>query len=87
MKASQTTANVSPDLNLPLLSHASVVLGKNSVAYKNSSVAALPGQLPPDKSCENVEDCNQIICNKDSAQLCSIPNFLTNEAHFSPSFV
>lgn len=85
MKASQATVNVSPDLNLPLLSHASVILGKNSVTYKNSNLG--PAQLPIDTKIENLEDCNQIVCDKDSAQLCSIPNFLTKEPSCSPSFV
>lgn len=68
LNASQPTTNVLPDPNLPLLSHASVVLGKSSVAYKNANIGSLPVQLPTEKLSENIESCNQAICDKDSAQ-------------------
>uniref|UniRef100_A0A2S2QU68 Leucine-rich repeats and immunoglobulin-like domains protein 1 n=1 Tax=Sipha flava TaxID=143950 RepID=A0A2S2QU68_9HEMI len=56
LNISQPTVNVSPDPNLPLLSHGSVVLGKNSVVYKNANIGSLPVQLPAEKLSENIEE-------------------------------
>jgi hypothetical protein len=68
LNISQPTVNVSPDPNLPLLSHGSVVLGKNSVVYKNANIGSLPVQLPAEKLSENIEGCDEVICDKDSVQ-------------------
>ncbi|XP_025208632.1 leucine-rich repeats and immunoglobulin-like domains protein 3 isoform X2 [Melanaphis sacchari] len=79
-KLNNNVGNLSPEINLPLLTHASVVLGENSVTYKNSKTAI---QLPTAKPNETVED-QTTKCDKSSERPCSKPTPLPNETQNSP---
>lgn len=53
-------------MTLPLLSHATVIIGENSVKYKNPTCSfpvQKAVQLPTEKP---LEDCNQMSCSKNS---------------------
>lgn len=84
-KLNNNVGNLSPEINLPLLTHASVILGENSVKYKHSKTATLPVQLPTTEPHEIVED--QIKCIKTSEIPCSIPAPLPNETQDSPPII
>jgi hypothetical protein len=73
--------NLSPEINLPLLTHASVILGENSVKYKHSHTVS-PVQLSTTETHETVDD--QINCVKTSEKPCSIPVPLPNETEDLP---
>ncbi|KAF0763529.1 leucine-rich repeats and immunoglobulin-like domains protein 3 [Aphis craccivora] len=84
-KLNSNLGNLTPEINSPLLTHASVILGENSVKYKHSKTATQPVQLPTTEPHETVED--QIKCVKTSEKPCSIPVPLSNETQDSPPIV
>lgn len=62
----ENSDNVSPEMTLPLLSHATVILGENSVKFKNPTCSfsvQKSVQLPTEKP---LEDCNQMSSSKTS---------------------
>jgi len=81
-KLNNNVGNVSPEINLPLLTQGSVILGENSVTYKHSKTATVPIQLPTQESHETVN--GQINCVKNSEIQCLTPVSLPNEAQDSP---
>lgn len=70
-KLNNNVGNISPDINLPLLTHASVILGENSVIYRNSKTATLPSQSPIKEPHGIVED--SMKCTDISERPCSTP--------------
>jgi len=84
-KLNDNAGNVSPEINLPLLTHASVILGENSVTYRHSKTATLPVQLLIKEPNETVEDPMKTV--ETSEKPCSIPIPLPNKAQDSPPIV
>lgn len=81
-KLNNNVRNLSPEINLPLLTHASVILGENSVIYRHSKTATPPIQLPIKEPNKTVEDPKK--CVETSEKPCSIPVPPLNEAQNSP---
>jgi len=85
-KLTNNVGNLSPEINLPLLTHASVVLGENSVSYRHSKTVTLPVQLPIKEPKETIED--PMTCVETSEIPCSIPvPPPNNKAQDSPPIV
>jgi len=84
-KLNNNLGNLSPEINLPLLTHASVVLGENSVMYRNSKTPTLPVQLPIKEPCETIGD--SMKCVETSERPGSIPVPPPNKAQDSPPIV
>lgn len=84
-KLNNNVGNLSPEINLPLLTHASVILGENSVTYRHSKTATPPVQLLIKEPHETVED--PMKCVETSEKPCSIPIPPPNEAQDSPPIV
>lgn len=84
-KLNNNVGNISPDINLPLLTHASVILGENSVIYRNSKTATLPVQPPTKEPHGIVED--SMKCIDISERPCSTPVPPPSEALDSPPIV
>jgi len=69
-KLNNNVGNLSPEINLPLLTHATVVLGENSVTYRHSKTATQPVQLPFKEPNETIE--GPMKCVEASERPCSI---------------
>lgn len=78
--------DLSPEMNFPLLSTATVVLGENSVKYRHSNTIS-PVQIPAETFLEHSSDQNQTNCVKNSVRPCSIPVYPTNKSQSSPTIV
>ncbi|KAL4125958.1 hypothetical protein QTP88_010193 [Uroleucon formosanum] len=84
-KLNNNLGNLSPEINLPLLTHASVVLGENSVTYRHSKTATLPVQLHIKEPHETIED--SVKCIETFERPCSTPVPPPNETQNSPPIV
>lgn len=84
-KLNNNVGNLSPEINLPLLTQGSVVLGENSVTYRHSKTATLPVQLQIKEPQETIE--NSVICVETFERQCSTPVPPPNETQNSPPIV
>jgi len=84
-KLNNNVGNLSPEINLPLLTHASVVLGENSVTYRHSKTATQPVQLRIKEPHETIED--SVKCVETLERPCSTPVPPPNETQNSPPIV
>lgn len=84
-KLNNNVGNLSPEINLPLLTHASVVLGENSVTYRHSKTVTQPAQLPIKEPKATIED--PMKCVETSERPCSISVPPLNNAQDSPPIV
>lgn len=87
--SNENTADLSPEINFPLLSPPTVILGEDFVKYRNSDSVkeTLPVQIPVIELNENIEDNNQKTCVNKSVRPCSIPVSSTNGSQCSSPLV